>query len=261
MIPPAPKQSWFTVLSAVTRPRATLVCFPFGGGNSSAFRSWARHLPADVRLIGVDLPGRGARFGEPMFTRVDELVDALLGQRATLEWQAPLIFFGHSLGAVIAFELTRALERAGATGPRHLIVSGRGAPHLPRSEPPIHKLSDAQFLEQAQRFQGLPEDALQYSELLELFLPILRADFALSESYRCGSDMPVSCDLTVLGGSDDPMVGVDTLPPWQVYTRGRFALRTFDGGHFFLNDFVADIVALAVPSERPELYARVSDPT
>jgi medium-chain acyl-[acyl-carrier-protein] hydrolase len=234
----APKNPWFSVLAAAARPRATLVCFPFGGGNSAAFRTWSRHLPADVQLLGVDLPGRGARFGEPMFTRVDAVIDALAGQQGYLAQQGRLIFFGHSLGALLAFELARTLELSGAAAP-------------------VHGLPDAQFLEQVQRFEGLPDEVLQHAELLEVFLPILRADFALSESYRCAAQTPLNCDLTVLGGTRDPMVDVATLEPWAQHTRARFDCRTFDGGHFFLHDFAAEIVALALRDEdavaRPRL--------
>jgi medium-chain acyl-[acyl-carrier-protein] hydrolase len=251
---PAPKNPWFSVLAAVARPRATLVCFPFGGGNSSTFRPWSRYLPADVQLLGVDLPGRGARFGEAMFTRVDDVIDALLAQRNYLARQGRLIFFGHSLGALLAFELACALERSGAPAPVHLIASGRGAPHLPRLDPPVHGLPNAQFIEQVKRFQGLPDEVLQHEELLELFLPILRADFALSESYRCTARARLSCDLTALGGTRDPMVGVDTLAPWGKHTRGQFQLHTFDGGHFFVNDFAAEVTALALHGE-PEISA------
>lgn len=245
----ATKNAWFSVLAAAHRPRATLVCFPYGGGNAAAFRAWARHTPADVQLLGVELPGRGVRFGEPTLTRVADVIDGLLEQSDFLAQQGDLILFGHSLGALLAFEFARALEHGGAVAPAHLVASGRGAPHLPRREAPVHGLPDAQFLAQVRRFEGLPDAVLQHAELLEIFLPILRADFTLSETYECVPGAPLDCDLTVLGGTRDPMVDVATLAPWREHARGHFACRTFDGGHFFLNDHAAQIVALALRNE------------
>jgi len=245
----APKNAWFSVLAGVHRPRATLICFAYGGGNAAAFRAWARHAPADVQILGVELPGRGVRFGAAPLTRVADVIDALLAQRDFLAQQGQLILFGHSLGALLAFEFARALQRTGALAPVHLVASGRGAPHLARREAPVHALPDAQFLAQVRRFEGLPDAVLQHAELLEIFLPILRADFALSETYECMPGAPLDCDLTVLGGTRDPMVDVATLAPWREHTRGRFACRMFDGGHFFLNDHAAQIVALALRDE------------
>lgn len=235
--------AWFRPLSRPTFPRITLICFPFGGGHSGAFRTWAAKLPADVRLLGVDLPGRGARFGEPLMTQFETVLPPLLAACSTLDPTRPFAFYGHSLGATIAFELTHALAREHRLMPRHLIVSGRGAPDLPRRTSPIARLDDVAFLAEVRRYQGLPEEVLAHRELLELFLPVLRADFGLSESYVHTPGPPLPLPITAFGGCRDPMVDVATLDGWARQTATTFASHVFDGGHFFPDECVDELIA------------------
>lgn len=243
---------WFRPLSRPAFTRATLICFPFGGGHSGAFRHWAEKLPPDVRLLGVDLPGRGARFGEPPLTRLDAILLPLLGACATLDPARPFVFYGHSLGATIAFELARALVRVGRPAPCHLIVSGRGAPDLPRRSAPIADLSDEAFIAEVRKYQGLPDEVLAHRELLDLFLPLLRADFGVSERYVYAPGPPLPLPLTALGGRRDPMVDVATLDGWSRQTSTAFACRIFDGGHFFPDECLDEVVALLVAALNPQ---------
>lgn len=231
---------WFVELKPAVRPRATLFCFPFGGGSAAAFRPWADHVPSDVKLVGIDLPGRAARFGEPLLTSAKDVVTQLLAEKGYFARHAPFVFFGHSLGAIVAFELARELP------PSRLVVSGRRAPHLPLPRSPIYDLPDHRFVEELRKYEGTPEEVLADREVMELYLPILKADFAISESYRYEEAPPLALPLLVLGGESDPMVEASSLHEWTRHTTGDHAVHTFEGGHFFLNDFVPDIVKLAL---------------
>lgn len=242
---------WFRPLSQSAHARATLVCFPFGGGHSGAFRHWAARLPSDVRLLGVDLPGRGARFGETLLTNLDAILRPLLAACVALDPEKPFVFYGHSLGATIAFELARALARVGRPLPHHLVVGGRGAPDLPRRSAPIAGLPDDVFLAEVSKYQGLPDEVLAHQELLDLFLPLLRADFGVSERYVYRSGPPLAVPITALGGRSDPMVDVATLTGWSRQTSTTFASRIFDGGHFFPDEFIDEVVALLVDTLNP----------
>jgi medium-chain acyl-[acyl-carrier-protein] hydrolase len=164
---------------------------------------------------------------------MDPLVKALA--RAIRPYlDRPFAFFGHSLGAKIGFELARRLRAPGASGPVYLFFSGSNAPQMTDSDPPIHTLPDAEFLETLRRFNGTPEALLQNEELLQLFLPTLRADIALHETYRYVPGEPFDCPISAFGGREDDEVSRDGLAAWHAQTRGAFTLRMFPGDHFFL---------------------------
>src|SRR5262249_3231561 len=216
-------------------PRADLrlFCFPYAGGGASLFRRWADILPAGVEVCPVQLPGREGRFREAAFDRLPPLVETLARElRAFLD--RPFAFFGHSMGALLGFELARQLRRMGAAGPAHLFVSGRRAPQVARSEAPIHALPDAAFRDEHRRFTGTPAAVLDNAELLELLLPTLRADFTLVETYTHHAEAPSDTPITAFGGTDDPLASWEQLDAWRAQTTGSFRLCMVPGGHFFL---------------------------
>jgi medium-chain acyl-[acyl-carrier-protein] hydrolase len=241
----------FMELRRPPRPTVTICCFPHAGGGSAMFRHY--RVAPDTLLLGVDLPGHAARFGEPLLSTMDEVIAALLPESARLP--APYLLFGHSLGAIIAFELTRALELIGK-GPAHLVVSGRRPPDVASPREPIASLPDPEFIEAIRRYGGSPDEVLAQKEVMDLALPILRADFAVSESYRYPGGPPVRADLTVLGATDDTAVDPATLGGWARHTCGSFDVRTFTGGHFFVNqnnigELLSDLAARVVAQPRP----------
>jgi medium-chain acyl-[acyl-carrier-protein] hydrolase len=223
---------------APARPRAQaevrLFCFPYAGGGASIFRGWADGLPDAVEACPVQLPGREARFREAAFTRLRPLVESLAaGLRPHLD--RPFAFFGHSLGALVAFELARRLARDGRPGPVHLFVSGCVAPQTATRETSIHTLPDAEFREELRRLNGTPAAALDDDELMELVLPTLRADFALYETYAFDPGPPLACPITALGGLGDDGVGSQDLDAWREQTTGPFRMRMLPGDHFFVH--------------------------
>jgi medium-chain acyl-[acyl-carrier-protein] hydrolase len=190
-------------------------------------------LDQDVELWAVNLPGRESSLTARRFTDLRELVDALCSSFVPC-LDAPYAFFGHSMGALIAFELARRLRIDAVIGPEHLVLSGFRAPHLPDRHPPVHHLDDEELLVRLKSLGGTPPEVLREPELMELMLPLLRADLSICETYSYIDDDPLPCSLTVFGGADDREVERDELAAWERHVDGRFALNVFPGGHFFL---------------------------
>ncbi|MBN2001931.1 MAG: thioesterase [Anaerolineae bacterium] len=225
--------SWVVRPRPNPQARLRLFCFPYAGGGASAFYAWVNNLPRNVELCPIQLPGRQGRLDVPPFTRMEALLDALVPViRPYLD--RPFAFFGHSLGAKIGFELARRLRAEGDPMPVHLFLSGSNAPQIAGPESPIHDLPDAELVEKLRRFAGTPEALLENEDLLRVFLPTLRADIALHDTYRYVPEEPLDCSLSAFGGLEDAVVSRDNLEAWRVHTRGAFTLRMFPGDHFFL---------------------------
>jgi surfactin synthase thioesterase subunit len=213
-----------------------LVCFSYAGGNASTYRTWPDDLPAEIDVCAVQLPGRDNRLAERPFTRLPDLVETLAG---VLEpnLRAPFTFFGHSMGALVAFELTRELRRRGGPQPLHLFVSACRAPQLPDPDPPIHLLPEPELLEELRRLDGTPGHVFENPELRSLVLPMLRADFAVCETYVHEPDEPLAISISAFGGAADNEVTQEQLNGWHTQTSAAFGLRIFAGNHFyFLGD-------------------------
>ncbi len=211
-----------------------LFCFPYAGGGASFFRTWPEKLWPEIEVCAIQLPGREDRFKEIPFDNLSSLIDALaVVLYPYLDF--PFAFFGHSLGSLISFELTRRLRRQKAPCPLQLFVSGRRAPQIPDPEPPIHPLPDAEFIEELGRFNGTPKAVLDNPELMEVFLPLLRSDIRLDETYVYDHETPLDCPISAFGGMADEAVSREELAAWQDQTQGGFNIQMFPGDHFFLN--------------------------
>jgi medium-chain acyl-[acyl-carrier-protein] hydrolase len=220
-----------------------LFCFPYAGGGAGVYRRWPAAMPAGVEVCAVQLPGREGRLRETPFNRMGPLVDALAAAlRPHLD--RPFAFFGHSMGALLAFELARRLRREGLPGPLHLFVSGRRPPQDPDREERLHGLSDAQLRDALRRLGGTPREVLEHDEMMRLLTPMLRADLAVVETYRHEPAPPLDCPVTVLGALDDPKAPAEGLPGWAGHTRGPFRVRTLPGNHFFLHSAEAQVLGV-----------------
>jgi medium-chain acyl-[acyl-carrier-protein] hydrolase len=223
----------------VAYPRANpgadirLFCLPHAGGGASAYHMWLSALPSFVELCPIQMPGRENRIKDTLFTRLPPLVRAI-AQSLYPHLDKPFAFFGHSLGAKLAFELTRLLRREQGPEPLHLFVSGHGAPHRPDIELPIHTLPDAEFIREVQRYEGMPQEVLESKELMRYIIPILRADFSVSESYVYTEEPPLRSSITAYGGLRDDKVPRADIEAWREQTTANFELLMFPGGHFFL---------------------------
>jgi len=224
-------------------PRMRLFCIPYAGGGAQIYRAFSKSLPIDVEVCAVQLPGREKRFLERALDNVDAIVDQLapvIGAEVDL----PYAIFGHSLGALVGFELVRRLRSEGRPPPVRLFTSGHRAPHLPDPDPPIHHLPDAEFIEELRELNGTPQAVLESPELLELVLPTLRADFAAAETYDYRSEAPLCCSITALGGTSDDKVSPEALQGWKEHTSGDFEFHLLEGDHFFIHQRHEDVMRI-----------------
>jgi medium-chain acyl-[acyl-carrier-protein] hydrolase len=223
----------------VTYPRANpgaeirLFCLPHAGGGASAYSMWLSALPSFVELCPIQMPGRETRIREPLFTSLPPLVSAI-AESLFPHLDKPFALFGHSMGAKLAFELTRLLRREHGPKPLHLFVSGHGAPQILSTEPPIHTLPDDEFIREVQRYEGMPQEILESAELMRYILPILRADFSINETYVYTDEPPLSSPITAYGGLRDEGAPRADIEAWREQTTSSFEFRMFPGGHFFL---------------------------
>ncbi|MEO6086828.1 MAG: alpha/beta fold hydrolase, partial [Umezawaea sp.] len=216
--------------TTVSEGRLKVFCLPHAGGNAQHFLLWRRALPESVEVVPVDLPGHGTRLGEPLVDEWDELVAdlvAVIGSRVG----GPYAILGHSLGALLAFEVARTLERRG-TPPELLVAVGRNAPAAPLSHPPIHALPDLPFFGALRRLGGLPDGVLRQPELLRMFLPALRTDLRLAEHYTRAPGPGLSCPVLAVSGQDDRMTDAAGMADWSAETTGECEVVRVPGDHF-----------------------------
>lgn len=238
---PGSLKGWALIPHPRPAARLRLFCFPYAGGGASLFSPWARELPAEVELVAVQPPGREGRLMEKPIGDLNEMATAM--QRELAPWMdRPFAFFGHSNGGLMAFELTRRLRRAGRPLPRLLITSGRPAPQLPLLDPLIHALPDAEFMDTLRRYNGTPEEILANREIMELLMPMLRADFQLGETYQYTPEAPLALPLVAWGGALDMEVPAAHIEAWGEQAGGEFRFRMFPGDHFFLHGDRAQVL-------------------
>jgi surfactin synthase thioesterase subunit len=210
-----------------------LLCFPFAGAAASYFESWIDALRPEIEVRPIQLPGRETRWGEPTFTRMEPLVQALIHDLEP-DLGNPFALFGHSMGAFVAFEFARQLRREGAALPKRLIVSAARAPQIPDPDPPMHEKPDAELLTEIRRLNGFPDALLDHPDMLKLLVPVLRADLAVCETYTYQPEPPLNCALSAYGGAHDGKVPRHFLTGWRDQTTADFNIRIFPGDHFFL---------------------------
>lgn len=214
--------------------RMRLFCFPYGGTSPSVFRGWPDSFADDVELAGILYPGRESRMAEPLVPDIKQIAESLL-PNILLQLDKPFAFFGHSMGALVSYELARLLKVKYDRAPQHLFISGSSAPHIPDLDR-IHELPEDEFLDELVRMNGMPQEVLDNQELLEYALPIIRSDFTACANYRSTHDAVISCPITAYGGDKDSHVPIENLVAWGQYTGTEFEYKIFTGDHFFLHD-------------------------
>lgn len=220
----------------------SLLCLPHAGGGAVAYRSWAAALGPEVEVVCVRLPGRESRLREDPYTAVDDLVPALVeGLEPWLHGRHA--WFGHSMGALLAFEACRELRRRRMPSPERLFVSARQAPHLPSRETAVHDAPDTALLAHLDALNGTSGELLHSNRAVSVLMPMLRADFAVSETYHWAPEPPLDCPVSVYGGADDPVVNDEELQAWQRHTTADCTVRTFPGAHFYLHEDFAPVAS------------------
>ena len=225
------------------RPRIRLFCLPYAGGGTTIFRGWSELLPAGVEVCPIRLPGREHRLREHPITSIATMVD-VLAPALQDHLDVPFAFFGHSMGALIAYETVRRLLATGAGTPVVLLVSGRQAPHLAPTRPAIHPLPDDTFIEKIRELSGTPPEVLEHPELMELLIPLLRSDFKLVETYRELDGPKLACPVVALGGREDKQVPPESIEAWRRTTLGPFTRYMLPGHHFFVSSAREQLLGL-----------------
>jgi medium-chain acyl-[acyl-carrier-protein] hydrolase len=232
--------------AAAKKCRMQLYLFPYAGASAAVFRGWSARFDERFELIAIQLPGRANRFSEPPLTDhrqlVAEVTDAILERLGS----ARFAFYGHSMGALLAFEVTLELARSRAAQPECLFLSGRKPPHLPVTRVPVRHMSDRDFLEELRRMEGTPPDLLANEELMRLLLPTVKADFALVDDWHAKQHPSpvspcISLPIYVMAGRRDSLCRPEHASGWQSYTRGPSEVLEYNGGHFFLQSHEAQV--------------------
>lgn len=225
------------------QPEAVLriFCLPFAGGGASIYRGWGKLLGPAVEVCPIQLPGRENRFSEPAFKEAQALAQALASQ-LQLYSDKPFVIYGHSMGALVAFELTRVLKANGMTMPQSLILGAHRAAHLPRTRETLYNLDDKTFIERLQRFGGFPQEVLDSADLLQFLMPTLKADFTLCDTYSYSDQQPLDCPIHIFSGSADPEAPPTVMEAWRQHTSADAHLHIFEAGHFFIRSDLEQVI-------------------
>jgi medium-chain acyl-[acyl-carrier-protein] hydrolase len=228
-----PRTPWL-VRSATPNPRMRLFCFPYAGGSAFNFTPWRDALDRGVEICALQLPGRGSRIAEPPIRTMPALLKAVAPVVAQYS-QLPFAFFGHSVGALVAFELARYLRLHGVDGPMHLFASGCHAPQFRSPSRRLNQLPDDAFIEALREYNGTPREVLESRELMALMMPTIRADFALAEDYAYRPGPSLHAPISVFAGKDEDNKGPGQVDGWRKETTGQCDVSWFEGGHFFID--------------------------
>jgi surfactin synthase thioesterase subunit len=230
---------WVRRYHHAPRAAARLVCFPHAGGSASTYFPLSAALGSRVDVVAIQYPGRQDRRAEPFIDDIDVLAGRI-HDALSEEPDLPLTFFGHSMGAVLAFEVARLLERDGRELTR-LFASGRRAPSSHRDET-THLLDDAGIIAELRTLSGTAAAVLDHKAMAGLFLPVLRADLRAVQTYRAGAGAALRCPVSALVGDDDPLTSMAEARMWSRHTTGHFDVLAFRGGHFYLDERAAEVV-------------------
>lgn len=222
-----------------------LFCLPFAGGSATVYQRWARHLDSSIELCPVELAGRGKRFSELFYDDFDAAVQDLYQTIVRqLNRGEPFAFFGHSMGSLLTYALVHKLKSNGYQEPMHIFFSGRYPPHIMKDRD-THLLPDEEFKKEIFKFGGTSKEIMENPELQSLFLPILRADYKVINTYTHQPQKgKLNCSISILNGTEDFEVINYSIDEWKDYTLGDCQFYQFDGGHFFINDKVKEITEL-----------------
>ncbi|RDI64988.1 thioesterase II family protein [Nocardia pseudobrasiliensis] len=212
--------------------RHRLICFPHGGGGAATFASWAAQLPPEIELAAVQLPGRQNRIYEKLPASADALIEAVTEALLPL-LEGSVAFFGHSCGALLAFEVARALRAAGHPMPRRLFLSGQPSPQAFSARPKLHRLSHADFRAEIVELGGVDSEIVEDPRILDDLIPIVRADFEIWERHRVAPGPLLDIPVSVLCGNADVRAPIDTLDGWRAFTSAGFDTQLYPGGHFY----------------------------
>lgn len=232
---------WCRRYRPARNPSARLICLPHAGGSATFFVPVAAALSPGVDVVAIQYPGRQERRREDPIDDIHILADRI-HTIISRQPELPVTLFGHSMGAILAFELARRLEASGHP-PERVFASGRRAPSTHRDET-VHHRDDAGIMAEMRALNGTASSVLGDQDMMRAILPALRADYRAAETYRCSPQTAVSCPITVLTGDSDPKTTLAEANAWASHTTGLFDVQVFPGGHFFLTDHADQIIKI-----------------
>jgi surfactin synthase thioesterase subunit len=240
--PTAHFENWVRLFHPAPNSKVRLVCLPHAGGSASFFFPVSKSLAPAVEVLAVQYPGRQDRRHEPNIDNIPDLADQIFDALSFLG-DRPLALFGHSMGAVLAYEVAMRMQDARLPPPVHLFASGRRAPSRYRDER-VHQQSDARIVSELRTLSGTNAAMLADPEVLEMIMPAVRSDYRAVETYRHDPGRKLDCPVTVLTGESDPRVSIDEACAWDEHTTGPTELKVLPGGHFFLIDQSGHVIAI-----------------
>lgn len=248
LVTPDEQRLWVRRFRKSGDGRTRLVCFPHAGGSASYFFRLSAALSSDVNVSAIQYPGRQDRHSEPFVDTIDGLADRIYAVLKPMV-DGPIALFGHSMGAVVAFEVARRLEESAQIQPTTLFVSAQPAPS--RSGPaPVQPDDDVGLVEKVRELGGTDPRLMADPRMLEMTLPVLRNDLRALQQYRRRPDIRINAPIILMVAVDDPLVGLDKAMAWREHTSGGCAIHTFDGGHFYLEKHAGRVVAVIAQALR-----------
>jgi surfactin synthase thioesterase subunit len=222
-----------------------IFCIPFAGGSRYSFRNFQDHLPGNLNLIPLEYPGRGARIKEALLTDMDEIVNDILSQIYAESKKNPYAIYGHSMGGIVAFLVTRRIVKEGQIAPpEHLFITGTAAPSSKSAnDKQRHLMGKEEFITELREMEGCPEEILQNHDLLEYYLPILRSDFQAAETFRHQKDIPLNVPITIVTGNQEDMDPQD-ISSWQEEAADVVRFHQLPGGHFFIMKYASRLMIM-----------------
>lgn len=218
-----------------------LFCFPYAGGSATAYRKWNKYLSDNIVLYPVELAGRGTMARFPLYNDFGAMVDEVFGRIKQKLTDEPYGFFGHSMGAQLSFELAHRIRDAGVVGPKSLFISGCSAPNFKHNRVPYHLLSEDNFKSEVTKLGGVPPEILDNQDIFNYYAPILRSDFRNLETFKPRIEyVSLDCDFIILHGESDK-IPLQAVEEWRNYSSQYYQIIVFSGGHFFINDHIAQI--------------------
>ncbi len=214
-----------------------LFCIPHAGSSALMYNQWKRFLNPQIELIPLELSGRGKRSGEDFYLNFEEALDDLYSKVENIIEDNQYAFFGHSMGSLLAYELTCRIADRNKTLPLHLLLSGRYPPHIKKGNNNVHLLEEDKFINEVAKYDGIPQAILKDESHMKYFLAILRADYRVIESHVKHEIKCLDCGFTVLYGTKDSSVTRDEMCSWQNYTGKSFEVIEFPCGHFYTSDY------------------------
>jgi surfactin synthase thioesterase subunit len=223
--------------------KINLFCLPFAGGSKYSYRGYVTHAPENINVYPIELPGRGARIRESLLTDIHAIVDDVLAQIEPMLWQNAYAIYGHSMGTLVGYLLTKRILEKDLPPPLHLFLTGRGGPSVMAERPLRHKLPKPEFLQQIRELGGSPDDTLNDDNLMEFFEPILRADFQAIETYEHVPGPPLPVSITAIIGVEERTTYAEAMA-WQKETSEKLDVRQFPGKHFFIFNYEPELMKI-----------------